>query len=248
MRYEAYSLQGKKKTGLRAVSFFIKAIVVIVILYAIVTTYLASSFIVTSSSMSPAVYERERVFASPIAYGVRIPFIKNPYRAIGSPERGDIVAILSPMYPEVPPVRIGLDAIVRFVTLQNLSIIRDDQGKRIDRYSIKRIIGIPGDTVRLDDYSAGIKPRDRREFASESELISDQYQTNVEAPAAQWPEGFPFSGDLGEVTLGDGEYFLLGDNRPYSSDSRSWGPISLDRIHGKVVLRYWPFRRFGIPQ
>ena len=70
------------------------------------------------------------------------------------------------------------------------------------------------------------------------------------APRSRQRDGlprFPFSGNSGEHVLGDGEYFLLGDNRPESSDSRSWGALSRDRIIGKVIYRYWPLRSVGRP-
>ena len=247
LRYEAYSHQGRKKWGRKAFSFIVRALIVAVVLYILVTGFFLRSFIVHSSSMSPAIEAKERVFVSPIVYGFRIPFVKNPYREIRSPERGDIVAIVSPVYPDVPPVKEWLDAVIRFTTAQMVSIVRDGQGNRISPYSIKRIIGIPGDAVRLGDYAASIRPRTRREFVPESELIVSGYIVNDEPPVANWPKSLPFSGDMGERVLGEDEYFVLGDNRPFSSDSRSWGPVALDRIRGKIVLRYWPLGQLGRP-
>ena len=50
----------------------------------------------------------------------------------------------------------------------------------------------------------------------------------------------------GPIVLGAGEYFVSGDNRPYSSDSRAWGPIKKSHIVGKAFFRYWPASALGL--
>lgn len=83
---------------------------------------------------------------------------------------------------------------------------------------IKRIIGLPGDTVRIED---GVV------FINDEKLI-EPYET-------QKTQGTT------TVTLESTDYFVLGDNRGSSSDSRSFGPIRRNSIRGKVWLVYWPF-------
>ena len=52
--------------------------------------------------------------------------------------------------------------------------------------------------------------------------------------------------DFGPITLARDSYFLLGDNRQSSEDSRVWGPLRRENIIGTAFVRYWPPRRFGI--
>lgn len=97
-------------------------------------------------------------------------------------------------------------------------------------YYIKRIIGLPGETVRIDE-EGNIYIND--------ELLEESYGREVIAYAGRAAE---------EIQLADDEYFVLGDNRNNSSDSRdpSVGNIKRDDIIGRAWVRIWPFSKFGI--
>jgi signal peptidase I len=90
---------------------------------------------------------------------------------------------------------------------------------------IKRIIGLPGETVKILDGDVYVSKNGLPELLDESKYLSSTLETQ---------------GDL-EVRLDLNEYFVLGDNRPVSADSRRWGPLPTDNIIGRAVLRAWPF-------
>ena len=95
-----------------------------------------------------------------------------------------------------------------------------------DEDYIKRVIGLPGDTV---------------------EVVGDTVLINGQELAQPYPHNLnPESSFFGPAVVGDSELFVMGDNRPNSSDSRRIGAIPEDLVVGKAWLRVWPFSEFGL--
>jgi len=97
------------------------------------------------------------------------------------------------------------------------------------QFFIKRIIGLPGETIEVKNNKVIIY----NDSNPEGFVLSENYlDTNQET--------------LGNLLmrLDDNEYFVLGDNRLASSDSRRWGPVNKTLITGRALLRAWPFNKF----
>lgn len=92
---------------------------------------------------------------------------------------------------------------------------------------IKRVIGVPGDTIEL---------RDQRVYLNGQEIEEDYI--NEACATYNCPDE--------RVELGEDEYFVMGDNRNHSYDSRDYGAVTLDHIIGRVILRYWPLDALGL--
>ena len=97
------------------------------------------------------------------------------------------------------------------------------------QFYIKRIIGLPGETVRIKDNQVTISSKGEEIILDEAWYLADEVT----------------AGEI-EVTLNDEEYFVMGDNRSSSSDSRRWGALRDSFIVGKVFIRALPFNKFKI--
>jgi signal peptidase I len=95
---------------------------------------------------------------------------------------------------------------------------------------IKRVIGVPGDRIRIQ---AG-------EVYRNGQLLEENYVTDRDD--VSWP---PAPAPFTDQTVPAAQYFVLGDNRSYSSDSRSWGYVPRSAIYGKAVFAYWPPNQMG---
>jgi len=127
---------------------------------------------------------------------------------------------------------LNLISVQPFKELQRGEVVVFRYPRNPEKFFIKRIIGLPGEKVEIKDGKVIIynKGNTGGFILDESSYLKSDIVT---------------SGELA-VQLSESEYFVMGDNRSYSSDSRSWGPVPKNDIIGKVLLRAWPVNRVGI--
>jgi len=96
---------------------------------------------------------------------------------------------------------------------------------------IKRVIGLPGEKIRIREGNVFINDK----------LINEAY-----LPSEFYTRGGSFSAEDQTIKIEEDKYFVLGDNRSHSSDSRDWGSVPRENIVGKAWFRYWPPEKIGI--
>lgn len=115
----------------------------------------------------------------------------------------------------------------------------DMEGYTSPEYLIKRVVGLPGETIRIKDGNVYIKPADSTDFF----LLQENY---LPTGTMTYVMDTGLKKGYDEVTLADNEYFCMGDNRPVSNDSRNLGPFTVNRIKGVAVIRVFPLNEIKV--
>jgi len=169
---------------------------------------------VPTGSMKPTILEGDRVFINKLAYDLKVPFTTWHLAEWSNPQRGDIVVFFSP-----------------------------HDGTRL----VKRVIGLPGESIELRDehlfingkpvaydsldgkISGQLSEVEQRESLFAIEQLSDRPHAVMAIPR------LPTQRSFGPVQVLKGHYFMMGDNRDNSFDSRYFGSVERDRIVGKAT-------------
>ncbi|GMO15975.1 MAG: signal peptidase I [Termitinemataceae bacterium] len=213
------------------ISFFVFA-------YIMITTIFFPTMVMQSASMQPEIQPGDRfVFLSlNLSHFIRKFSVSEelPYN------RGDIVSLDFESSEKSLAFRI-IEKILRFATAGKIGMPGSN-----GRVFIKRIIALPGDEISMKNFIMQVKPAGKNLPLTEFELAGKRlYKPDIPQVPAIWNETLPFSGSMQKLVLGEGECFVLSDDRSNTNDSRTWGPVPLKIISGKALFRYWPLNHIG---
>lgn len=138
------------------------------------------------------------------------------------------------MYPNFHDQQFVLTSLISLKTeeLKRGDVIVFQAPTDADKDYIKRVIGLPGDRVSI---------RDGQVFVNSTMLDEHAYLSSEVKTF-----GGSFLQDGSEVTVPQENYFVIGDNRSNSSDSREWGFVTMEKIIGKSMVIYWPVKDFQV--
>ncbi|MDR1239672.1 MAG: signal peptidase I [Treponema sp.] len=214
---------------------------VLYILYNVLTSFCFSSRVLENSAMQPGLRPGDRFLFSSLSVHSLLSDMELFNRPLPF-RRGNIVLVNTEREEKPGVPLLFLDGLVRFVTAQRVSLVEKDE-----QVYIKRIIGLPGDELTMTNFVFRVKSGADSYSLTEFELSDILYEVAIPHVPAFWDDSIPFSGNMDRLVLGEDECFVISDDRSNTNDSRTWGPVSVNRITGKALFRYWPLTRIGMP-
>ncbi len=172
----------------------------------VLRSFVVEPFVIPSGSMIPTLVEGDYILVNKYDYGLRLPVFGTKVLDVGLPERGDVMVFFPP---------------------------------HEDRYFIKRVVGLPGDVVRYGNKrllingevvpaeAIGPVERDGTTMLAVEEVLGDHTHEIHVFPGKIKPTR--------EWTIKEGHYFMMGDNRDRSEDSRFWGTVPEENIVGRAI-------------
>ncbi len=213
----------------------------VILLVFLLRSFLVEPFKIPSGSMIPTLLVGDFILVNKFTYGIRLPVVNAKVIDVNSPQRGEVMVF---RYPENP----SLDYIKRVVGLPGDTIVYRDKHLTVN--------GVAVPMAPDGDYQYGEGGLNFVSVKQYLETLGDHQHrvlVNPEVPPVQLMgvKQFPYRescryDDSGfECKVPPGHYFLMGDNRDSSSDSRYWGFVPERNIVGKAFVIWWNFSDFG---
>ena len=209
----------------------------VILIVFVLRSFLFEPFKIPSGSMIPTLQVGDFILVNKFTYGIRLPVINKKIVAVNSPQRGDVMVF---RYPEDP----SLDYIKRVVGLPGDVIAY--QNKKLS------INGKPVEAKQDTDYLHPERLYYSEQYVARIDAVEHRYLNDSDAPAfipdaTRFPKRdnctYNAAGVICKVPAGS--YFVMGDNRDNSRDSRFWGFVPEENIVGKAFFVWLNFSDFG---
>ena len=210
--------KGKETTGTDSRSAgivieYARAFFPVILVVFVLRSFIVEPFRIPSGSMLPSLYIGDFILVSKFSYGIRLPLVNQKVFSIGTPKRGEVLVFRFPRNPKTN--------------------------------FIKRVVGVPGDIVeyknkrlRINGKVVDIEKVDR-ERTEQGATRSDQVEKYIES-LGKSSHGILLDSALysrdGRIEVPENQFFVMGDNRDHSNDSRFWGFVPEENIVGRAFF------------
>ena len=194
----------------------------VILVVFLIRSFIVEPFKIPSGSMMPTLLVGDFILVNKHTYGFRVPILNNTFIEMNHPQRGEVMVFHFPQDP-------SLDY-------------------------IKRVVGVPGDRIAYRNKQLFINDQlversFREDYGYDAPGLNRISAQRFEEKLGTHPHDILIVGESpaadGEVVVPQGHYFVMGDNRDNSNDSRFWGFVPENNIVGKAFMIWWNFDNFG---
>ena len=206
----------------------ISTLLIAILIALCIRAFVVEPYRIPSGSMFPTLLVGDHLFVNKFIYGIKLPFTALRLPGLREPERGDIVVFTvaqkgSQTYPA------------------------DQRPEFPHEEFVKRIIGLPGDRIAFRSGRVFVNGEPIETRPLDQSFVDDTGNTLAVNQVTLGDRSFQilddpnvnFPGPADTITVEPGRYFMLGDNRDHSKDSRFWGTVRLAEIKGPAFVLYW---------
>jgi len=206
--------QGMRRGWFRSLLEFVRSVAFVLVFFFLVRAFLVEAFRIPTSSMEGTLLAGDFLLVNKAVYGAEIPGVGMHLPAFQDPQRGDVIVFHPPHDPE--------------------------------KHYVKRLVGLPGDTLEMQDKTLVVNGVMLEEpYARHSDPKGDAMH-----PGMLWQREYlrdrimpgryrPTRDNWGPIVVPPDRFFVLGDNRDNSEDSRYWGFVERERIKGRPWVVYY---------
>jgi signal peptidase I len=208
--------RSKAARRMEALGDWAKTITIAVVLFLLIRTSVVEAFKIPTSSMVGTLLVGDFLLVNNAVYGLRLPGTELMLPPFAEPERGDVIVFHPPHEP--------------------------------DKNYVKRLVGVPSDTLemrgkRLFLNGTRVYEPYARYVDDAGDVVHPDMEWQSNHLVAAFPRRYqPTRDNWGPLVVPTGQYFVLGDNRDNSEDSRYWGFVERDQIRGRPWLVYYSYQ------
>ena len=228
--------RGKKATTVsrtHALWENIKSLGGAVLIYLVINTFLIAAYRIPSGSMIPTLLIGDWLFVNKAVYGPHLPFTTTHLPSFSEPKRGEVIVFVSPYQADEAA-----------------------EGRDATPTLVKRMVGMPGDTLFMragllhvngvpqrQGFGIVSKPTAKSSQPGDTHPLFDwQHRIEIKGSRFSAPPAQPQLDNWGPLVVPAGNYFMMGDNRYESKDSRYWGTVPRENVRGRPSFVYYSYR------